>query len=150
MRTTASRVRATVRFALCAATVGVTGLVAGCRTTSGIEVGAAAVQTPDGNYQLSKLQVINNERLAGAIQVVDVRSAFVGDLLRANLTLVSSSSRTQDFQYKFVWFDASGMEVYPDANAWTPMLLYGHESKAIQATAPAPSVREFKVKIRGR
>jgi uncharacterized protein YcfL len=124
-------------------------VMAGCAAnTSGIEGSASATWGPEGDMQMSKFVVINNERVAGNIQIVDLKSGFVGDLMRANVTLVSKTSSTQNLEYKFVWFDLNGMEITPDGSAWKPLILYGNETKTIQAVAPNPSAKEFKVKIK--
>jgi len=123
--------------------------VTGCATkTSGIEGSASATWGPEGDMQMSKYVVVNNEDVASAVQIVDLKTAFVGDLMRASVTLVSKKSDTQKLQYKFAWFDPNGMEVAPDASPWKPLMIYGNETKTIQGVAPNPSAREWKVKLR--
>jgi uncharacterized protein YcfL len=123
----------------------------GCATkTSGIEGGQTIIETPEGDWQTSNYVIVNNPKVARGIQIVDLRSEFVGDLLKANITLVSKSSGTLKAQYKFAWFNAQGMEIDPEAGPWEPMILYGNESKTLQAVAPNPSAREFKIKIRAQ
>jgi len=125
------------------------GMMVGCATkTSGLEGAAASVETPEGNMQSSKFVIVNNPKLARGIQIVDLKSVFVGDMLKGQVTLVSKYSSTLSFQYKFAWFNKDGVEINPDAGPWTPLIMYGNESKTIQAVAPNPSAREFKIKIR--
>jgi len=127
------------------------GMLAGCATkTSGLEGAAASVETPEGDMQSSKFVIVNNPKLARGIQIVDLKSAFAGDMLKAQVTLVSKYSSTLSFQYKFAWFNKDGVEINPDAGPWTPLIMYGNESKTIQAVAPNPSAREFKIKIRAQ
>ncbi|MFA5206708.1 MAG: YcfL family protein [Lentisphaeria bacterium] len=125
------------------------GAAAGCRYgTAGTQANAAVIATPDGGMTASKYVLINNSKLAAGIQVVDIRPAFANDLLQAQVTVVSKTSRTQKFQYKFQWYNAQGLEVEMDRSPWTPVTLVGNESKTIGATAPNPGVREFRVNIR--
>lgn len=127
-------------------------VLTGCATkkTSGIEGAAAIVETPEGDMQSSKYVIVNNPKLARGIQIVDLKSSFVGDLLKAQVTLVSKYSSTLRFQYKFAWFNKDGIEIDPDASPWKPLIMYGNESKTVQAVAPNPSAREFKIKIRAQ
>ena len=121
----------------------------GCATrTSGIQGAAATVQSPEGTMTSSKYVIIDNSKLARGLQIVDLKSQFVGDLLKAQVSIVSKYSKTLEFQYKFLWFDANGIEINPGSLPWTPLTLNGNESKSVQAVAPNPSAREFKVNIR--
>jgi uncharacterized protein YcfL len=124
-------------------------MLGGCVTRSaGIEGAATAVETPEGIMQSSSFVIINNPKLARGIQIVDLKSSFSGDLLMGQVTLVSKYSNTLKFQYKFAWFNKDGIEIDADSRPWTPLIMYGNESKTIQAVAPNPSAREFKVKIK--
>jgi uncharacterized protein YcfL len=132
-------------FATCGALV----LGSGCATqTSGIQGTAATVEAPVGTVQSSQYVIIDNSKLARGLQVVDLKSQFAGDLLKAQVSIVSKYSRTLEFQYKFLWFDAQGVEINPGSLPWTPLTLNGNESKTVQAVAPNPSAREFKINIR--
>ncbi len=122
----------------------------GCaaKKTSGMEGAAAVMEGPDGDLATSNFVIVNNPELARGIQIVDLRSAFVGDLLQASVTLVSKYSKTVKAQYKFAWFDKAGMEIQPDGEPWQALVMHGNESKTIQGVAPDNRAREFKIKIR--
>jgi len=136
-------------FTVLAAGCLLAGSATGCRYgSSGIQANAAVAQTPEGGVSTSKYVLINNTKLANGIQVVDLRQAFANDILQAQVTVVSKSSRTQNFQYKFQWYNAQGSEVEADRFPWTPVALYGFDSKSLSATAPNPTVREFRINIR--
>jgi len=123
-------------------------LLVGC-ATSGIEGKATAVTSPSGDSQLSKFVVVNNPKLARGIQIVDMQQSYAGDLLKAQVTLVSKYSKTLNVQYKFSWFNEQGIEINPDGSPWTPLVLYGNETKALQGLAPNSSAKTFKIQIRG-
>ncbi len=136
-------------FTVMAAGCLLAGAVTGCQYgSSGIQANAAVVQTPEGGMSTSKYVMINNSKLAKGIQVVDLRQTFAGDILQAQVSVVSKSSRTQNFQYKFQWYNAQGIEVEADRFPWTPVVLSGMDSKSLSAVAPNPTVREFRVNIR--
>lgn len=121
----------------------------GCSSTAGIEGSVSANTGQGGQTVYSKYVIINNDSLARDIQIVDMKSDFVGNLLRAHVSLVNKDNDTINFQFKFSWFDEGGREIDPDTDAWTPVILYGNESKSLQGVAPNPNAKEFKIKIRG-
>lgn len=120
----------------------------GCSSTAGIEGSMSAATGQDGQTTYSKYVIIDNDSLARDIQIVDMKSDFVGNLLRAHVSLVNKDNDTLNFQFKFSWFEESGREIDPDTDAWTPVILYGKESKSLQGVAPNPNAKEFKIKIR--
>jgi uncharacterized protein YcfL len=122
--------------------------LAGCSTTAGVETTGKMTWDEQGARSLEKNVVFNNSGLKGDIQIVDVKSAMAGDIMRAQATLRSKDRDTLPFQYRFDWYDASGLEINSGAGSWKPLILYGRESKTIQAVAPDPRAKEFKLKIR--
>ena len=123
------------------------GLV-GCSTTAGVETTGKTSWDEQGARSLEKKVVFNNSGLAGDFQIVDVKSAMAGDIMRAQATLRSKDKDTLPFQYRFEWYDAGGLEINSGAGSWKPLILYGRESKTLQGVAPDPRAKEFKLKIR--
>jgi uncharacterized protein YcfL len=130
-----------------AALIASMGLV-GCSTTAGVEATGKTSWDEQGARSLEKNVVFNNSGLRGDIQIVEVKSAMAGDIMRAQATLRSKDRDTLPFQYRFDWYDASGIEINAGAGSWKPLVLYGRESKTIQAVAPDPRAKEFKLKLR--
>ena len=122
--------------------------LAGCSTTAGVETTGKMAWDEQGARTLEKNVIFNNSSLKGDIQIVDVKSAMAGDMMRAQATLRSKDRDTVPFQYRFDWYDANGMEIKSGAGSWKPLILYGRESKTIQSVAPDPRGKEFKLKIR--
>ncbi len=126
-------------------------ILTGCVVrTSGVSGTSSNVEGPYGQSAQMKYVVINNQELARGIQVVDLRSVYVDEYLKADVSVVNKYNRTLNVQYKFQWFDARGMEVDPGSTAWTPLVLYGNESKSIQGVAPNPTAVEYKIHIRNQ
>ncbi|OGU17791.1 MAG: hypothetical protein A2076_10810 [Geobacteraceae bacterium GWC2_53_11] len=123
------------------------GLV-GCSTTAGVETTGKMSWDEQGARTLEKNVVFNNSGLKGDFQIVDVKSSMAGDIMRAQATLRSKDRDTLPFQYRFEWYDNSGMEINSGAGSWKPLTLYGRESKTVQGVAPDPRAKEFKLKIR--
>jgi uncharacterized protein YcfL len=130
-----------------AALIATLGLV-GCSTTAGVETTGKMSWDEQGARTLDKNIVFNSSGIKGDIQIVDVKSAMAGDIMRAQATLRSKDKDTLPFQYRFDWYDASGIEINSGSGSWKPLILNGRESKTIQAVAPDPRAKEFKLKIR--
>lgn len=122
--------------------------LAGCSTTAGVEATGKTSWDEQGARTLEKNVVFNSSGLKGDIQIVEVKSAMAGDVMRAQATLRSKDRDTLPFQYRFDWYDAGGLEINSGAGSWKPLILYGRESKTVQAVAPDPRAKEFKLKIR--
>lgn len=132
---------------LSAAMIATLGL-AGCSTTAGVEATGKVSWDEQGARTLDKNVVFNSSGLKGDIQIVDIKSAMAGDIMRAQATLRSKDRDTLPFQYRFEWYDASGIEINAGSGSWKPLILNGREAKTIQAVAPDPRAKEFKLKIR--
>ena len=122
--------------------------LSGCSTTAGVEATGKTTWDEQGARSLEKKIVFNNSGLEGDIQIVDIKSVMAGDVMRVQATLLSKDRDTLPFQYRFDWYDGGGMEINSGAGSWKPLILYGRESKTIQAVAPDPRAKEFKLKIR--
>lgn len=122
----------------------------GCSSTSGIEGSSAIMDEGSGDIQHSKYVIVNNPKVARGLQIVDMVSKYVGDMLMANITFVSKYSDTEQYQYKFSWFDEDGIELDPESNTWIPFIMYGNETKTIQGVSPNPLARQFKINVRTR
>jgi len=134
----------TIAAAALLASVGLSG----CSTTAGVEATGKTVWNDEGARELSKKVVFNSSNLEGDLQIVSMQSALAGNIMRAQATLKSKDRETLSFQYRFDWYDASGMEINSGAGSWKPLLITGREAKTIQGVAPDPRAKEFKLKIR--
>ena len=121
----------------------------GCSSTSGIS-GSSAIMEDGTGIQHSEYVIVNNPKVARGLQIVDIATQFVGNMLQADVTLVSKYSDTESYQYKYAWFDIDGIEIDSEANAWTPFIMYGNETKTFRGAAPNPSAKQFKINIRLR
>lgn len=122
--------------------------LAGCSTTAGVETTGKTSWDEQGARILEKNVVFNSSSLKGDLQIVDLRGVQAGDIMRAQATLRSRDKDTLQFQYRFDWYDAGGLEINSGAGSWKPLLLTGRETKTVQGVAPDPRAKEFKLKIR--
>jgi len=123
--------------------------LSGCSSTSGIQ-GSSAIMEDGAGIQHSEYVIVNNPKVARGLQIVDIATQYVGNMLQADVTLVSKYSDTESYQYKYAWFDNDGIEIDSEGNPWLPLIMYGNETKTLRGAAPNPSAKQFKINIRLR
>lgn len=119
-------------------------LLAGCATgTGGWEVSLKegyaekqVLRVDDEDF--AEILVVERTRIRRvssgfAVAEVDVRNAEDADFA---------------FQYRFVFFDADGYPIRPEARAWEQDDLHGGESRQLIATAPTADAVGFVVRAR--
>lgn len=121
-------------------------LAAGCATTSGTEATGTVVEN-ERTAALNKSIIFNNRGLAGDIEITDIKSTYIGDFLKVQVSLRSHARDTVPVQYSFAWFDGKGFEISSN-QAWKPFIVYGKETRTIHGIAPDPHVKSFKLKLR--
>lgn len=92
-----------------------------------------------------KYQVVTSGNTDDRLAVTSVVTARAGDLVRASVELKNKSRFAYTFEYRFKWYDGSGMEISPDSTAWVPLSMMGNETRSLQALAPNPTAETFKL-----
>ncbi len=122
-------------------------LVAGCAApnTAGLTVGAET----DAEGNLQQVLQTDNAKLARHLQVADMSVGQTKNgLMKASVKLTSTLNKDVVAQSKFVWFDADGVEIDIDTDAWRPLALHGKETHSIQGVAPNAAAVSFKLRVR--
>ena len=123
-------------------------VLSGCSPTSGAEGRAKVGWKDDGAPMLDTKVVYNNTALSRKVAIDEMTTSKAGDMLLAQVTLHSKAGETINLQYKFEWFDLNGLALNAASATWTPLIIYGKESKVIQGLAPDPSGRDYKLLLR--
>ena len=89
----------------------------------------------------------NSDLLAANLSIIDTKTGFVGELLRAQVEIRNGSEDVLNFQYKFKWLDKSGFEVGIDGRPWHPISITPYESKRVQGVAPTLEVNSFTILV---
>ncbi|GGP49970.1 hypothetical protein GCM10009347_16250 [Shewanella algicola] len=116
--------------------------------TSTLLLGACAHNTAgiavDSNGQVR----VDSSSFASDVNVTDIASIMVGDLVKASALIQSKSSYDQRVQYKFTWFDANGYTIENEATSWKSVKLHGMQQLQVSAVAPNTQVSHFEIYVR--
>lgn len=123
-----------------AAVIGAALTLGGCAVNE-----TATVTTgPDGTTQVIES---NSGILSAALKIADTKVGSAGNLMKVQATIKNDSRSALNFQYKFKWLDKDGFEVAIDGRPWTPLTITPYESKSVQAVAPNPTAKAFKIMV---
>lgn len=123
-------------------------IAAGCQSpkTAGQSITASIV---DGDPQMATVLRVDSQRLARYVSVVNVNSAVKHDgFLQAQVEVVNNSKRDFAIEYRYLWFDVNGMEIYPGKRPWQQTVLHGGESVRLQGISSFPEAKAFRLHIR--
>ena len=115
--------------------------------------GCSTINTVEPAESSARPQMVNDKRITTDSAVNDyayvsaVNQQIVGGLLKIQLKVVNKTVAYRTVNYKFDWFDASGMQVPSPNSAWQTLTLEGGETKYISAVAPTTTARDFTVKF---
>ena len=103
----------------------------------------------DGDPQLATVLRVSDQRLARYVSVKSVNSAVKHDgFLQPQVEVLNNSKRDYAIEYRYLWFDANDMEIYPAKRPWQQAVLHGGESIRLQGISPSPEAKAFRVQIR--
>lgn len=100
---------------------------------------------PDGSFAPASLRSTQKYAFA-ATDVYGV--TLPNGLKKAQVTLLNRKDKTINLQYRFFWYDESGMEMDSGSSVWQPMQLAGKVTRTIASTARRADARSFQVYVR--
>ncbi len=99
---------------------------------------------PDGTTQILES---NSGLLSASLEITDSKVGYAGNLMKAQVTLKNASRSDLTFRYKFKWLDKDDFEIAIDGRPWTPLTITPYESKSVQAIAPNPTAKSFRIMV---
>lgn len=91
--------------------------------------------------------VFEEQNFTTKLQVLDIKSRRLGDLLQVSATLRNRWDMKMSFAYQFRFYDADGFPVGLESRPWIPLYMVGDDVIDVTALAPNPSVTDFKLVI---
>ena len=97
----------------------------------------------------SKTEEINDSSLSRKLTFgeVSIRPLQLGSSMEAQVIIQNTTKRDVIFEYRFMWYDASGFELSA-VTSWIPAYLTGKEARGFKSTAPGPNATNFKIMVR--
>ncbi|MCD6570313.1 MAG: DUF1425 domain-containing protein [Deltaproteobacteria bacterium] len=120
-------------------------VIAGCATTA---PNILTVQAGPGGLSSKKIEV-NSSSLARKLDFgeVSIRDIGAGSGSEAQVIIQNKRKKDVNFEYRFIWYDATGFEV-STSTAWIPATLAAKEARGFKSSAPNPNAVSFKLMIR--
>ena len=120
-------------------------VLTGCATTVNSVENA---QKSGQREMVADQRAITDSSLKKKVDIVGVNTSMTpGGLLKAQIEIQNRTRSLQRFNYRFEWFDASGMQVNNVTSALLPDQIEGKEDKFISGVAPTPNCKDFRVKF---
>jgi len=111
----------------------------------------STVNTVERAEPVGQRQMVNDKRIitdAGlnrAVRIVGVNET-PGVLLKVQIELQNTTSSLKRFNYRFEWFDTTGMQV-STAASYKPRQIEGKENLFISDVAPTLAAKDFRLKL---
>ena len=126
------------------------GLAVGLATLVGCMTANTVQNLPvvDQRIIVADPRVSTDASLNNVVSVMGVKASMTpGGLLKVQVELQNRTVSSQQFIYRFEWFDANGMEINNVITAPISDQIEGQEDKFIFSVAPNPNCKEFRVKF---
>jgi len=126
-------------FSLCIA-----ACLTGCKGVNSVENSQKYGQ----RQMVADSRAVTDASLDKKVSIVGVNTAMTpGGVLEVQVELLNHTHSPKNFDYRFEWFDANGMQVNSIASAVIPDTIDSGEDKMIQAVAPNSNCKDFRVKF---
>jgi uncharacterized protein YcfL len=110
-------------------------LIAGC--------GGVVTNILDARIDGKKTVIINDGALNRQITFGEIRMNGA----EVQVELQNLAKRDVKFEYRFIWYDSSGVEISTVTN-WNPAVLTGGETRGFKSTPPSEAAVGYKMMIR--
>jgi uncharacterized protein YcfL len=134
-----------VRESRCLIQLGLVALL--LATSCGMHSGGTQAGTVMRTYDPNEL-VENSRMVANRLDVVRRDADRVNGLLRVQVTVENVTTESLEFEYRYTWFDAKGLEVKTPASVWQSVQVLAKDESYLTGVAPNDNVTDFKLVIR--
>lgn len=116
----------------------------GCRTTNTY---SRADSAPEKNV-IDDKRVVWDPLLGFRAQVLEIiESETDSGFPKVQVEIRNNGFLRKRFEYRFEWFDESGIQVESSSSAYKVQEILGRERVYISGTAPTRDVKDFKLKL---
>jgi uncharacterized protein YcfL len=136
----------TIQFLLGTVAVAAMVLTTGCRAT---KVNTVENVNKSGQTEMiSDQRVLTDQTLNNIVRIVGVNvSPPEMEFLRIQVQIENRTSKARNFTYRVEWFDENGMLIELPTAVARPRTIEAREVMAINAVAPTPRAKDFRIKF---
>ncbi len=80
--------------------------------------------------------------------IQSVRGVSLDGIKKVQLKVDNNTRRSLQLEYRFVWYDAAGMDISADSDAWQPFVVEGRAAKTIASSSKSIMAHSFEIYIR--
>ena len=91
---------------------------------------------------------VNSLILDNHIRVTERSTRRTNGLLEAQVRGQNVSMKDVQFEYRFIWLDAEGVQVDTGSSTWKQISLHAKESAFMSGICPSPDATDFLMSIR--
>ncbi|ODN42703.1 YcfL family protein [Piscirickettsia litoralis] len=110
---------------------------------------ASAPNCTEVNYpQMAKAVKVKPQQLNtfhGRLDITSLSAEKNGDLMRAGVKVQSHSTRANNMEYEFTWYNKNGFPI--GKTPFQPFTLYSNSNQFLQAVAPNPTADSYRIRI---
>ena len=132
------------RISKLTALLALTAIIVGCQT----------VNTYEPNQQQAIKHIVQDKRVESGLslknkaQMQQLITAHTPDgFLKVQAQLYNGTNSRARINYRFEWFDTSGMLIDTTLSTWKQISLPGRDTAMIQGMAPTKSAVDFRLKL---
>jgi uncharacterized protein YcfL len=111
--------------------------VVGCESVNSVDVSA------NGSYNWIK----GDSVLKNVARVRTANKEMVNGLLHVQIVVHNKYKTPGKFKYRFVWYNANGMEVHTPLTTWEHVDIVGKQTMTLDGVAPDSSVTDCRVEM---
>ena len=91
----------------------------------------------------------NTQGHMGKVFVVsEVNGVDIEGIKKVEATITNRTEKTVNIEYRFFWYDASGMDMNGLTDVWHPITLEGKSDQTLSSVAKTPMANYFKLYVR--
>ena len=118
--------------------------LSGCTTVNSVE----NAQKEGQRQMVSDQRVITDASLNRRVSIVGINQTVgAGGLLKVQVEVLNTTRSLQNFNYRWEWFDETGIIIDTPASTMVSRQIQGKESLFITGMAPKETAKDFRLKL---
>lgn len=105
-------------------------------------------ETPRSKSMVVKnKKIITDDSLDDSAEIGGVVERKVNGLKQVQITIRNTTSDYAQINYRFIWFDETGIEIPSPLSSWQTVMLESEEARALVSVAPTDKAEDFRLQL---